>query len=223
MIFSSFKDFLFINKLTFRNYSILRICQILIVKKLKINGSILDAGSKKSISNVTNYLSSRVDDIIYLDNFSKTNNSLNINLETFHKDISHSFDNIFLMNVLEHIYNYQNCLNNCYNFLVKGGLFFGSTPFMFMIHPSPNDYHRYTEQSLKKSLERAGFKNIKIEILIGGIGICFYSSIFNITKKIPLINNFLLFFVCFFDKLINIFSKSYKNTMPLGYFFSAEK
>lgn len=222
MIFSSVKNFLFISKLTFLKFSILRILQILVIKKLKIHGSILDVGSKKSISNVTNYILNK-DNIVYLDNFSNNPNDLNINLEIYPHNMNCTFDNIFLMNVLEHIYNYQNCLNNCYNFLVKGGLFFGSTPFMFMIHPSPNDYHRYTEQSLKKSLERAGFKNIKIEILIGGIGICFYSSIFNITKKIPLINNFLLFFVCFFDKLINIFSKSYKNTMPLGYFFSAEK
>ena len=133
------------------------------------------------------------------------------------------FRSIFLMNVLEHIYNYQNCLKNCYSFLSKGGFFFGSTPFMFRIHPSPNDYHRYTEQSLRKSLESAEFKNIKIEILTGGIGICFYSSIFYITKKIPLINNVLLLLFSIIDEFINIFSKNYKKIMPLGYFFSAKK
>jgi SAM-dependent methyltransferase len=222
MIFSSVKNFLFVNKLTFFQFSILRILQILVIKKLKINGSILDAGSKKSISNVTNHLSKKYN-IVYLDNSSSNLNDLNINLEIYPHKISCSFDNIFLMNVLEHIYNYQNCLNNCYSLLTKDGLFFGSTPFMFAIHPSPNDFHRYTEQSLRKSLEIAGFKNIEIQVLAGGIGICFYSAIFNITKKIPLINNFLIIFFYVFDKLIYYFSKNFNNSLPLGYFFSAKK
>ena len=33
--------------------------QIIEIKKLSLNGSILDVGSKKSISNVTNYLNSK--------------------------------------------------------------------------------------------------------------------------------------------------------------------
>ena len=223
MIFSSLKNFLFINKLTFFNCSVLRIYQILKIKNLDIDGSILDVGSKKSISNVTNYITKKVCNIVYLDNSYNNANDLNVNLEIFPQNKTYSFDNVFLMNVLEHIYNYQNCLNNCYNFLASGGFFFGSTPFMFRIHPSPNDYHRYTEQSLRKSLELVGFKNIKIEILVGGIGICFYNSIFNFTKRIPLMNNFLLIIVCIIDKFINIFFKNIKKIMPLGYFFSAEK
>lgn len=222
MIFSSIKNFLFINKLTFLNYSILRILQILEVKKIKINGSILDVGSKKSISNVTNYISTK-ENIVYLDNFSNNSDDINMDLESIQQNIKYSFNNIFLMNVLEHIYNYQNCLKNCYNLLSKGGLFFGSTPFLFRIHLSPNDFHRYTEQSLKKSLEAAGFNNIRIRVLAGGIGIFFYSLIFNTTKKIPLINNFLIIFFLGFDKFIHIFSKNLRREIPLGYFFSAEK
>jgi len=222
MIFSSIKNFLFINKLTFLNYSILRVLQILEVKKIKINGSILDVGSKKSISNVTNYISTK-ENIVYLDNFSNNSNDINMDLESIQQNIKYSFNNIFLMNVLEHIYNYQNCLKNCYNLLSTGGLFFGSTPFIFRIHPSPNDFHRYTEQSLRKSLEAAGFNNIRIRVLAGGIGIFFYSLIFNTTTKIPLINNFLIIFFLVFDKFIHIFSKNLRKEIPLGYFFSAEK
>jgi hypothetical protein len=115
MIFSSIKNFFFINKLTFLNYSILRIFQILEVKQLKVTGTILDVGSKKSISNVTNYILSN-DKIMYLDNFSDNLNDLNINLAIFHQNLRNSYKNLFLMNVLEHIYYYQNCLNNfCQN------------------------------------------------------------------------------------------------------------
>jgi hypothetical protein len=223
MIFSSVKNFFFISKLTYLKFSILRIFQILEIKKLKLTGTLLDVGSKKSISNVTNFISERKN-IVYLDNFSSNNpNDLNMNLEIYSQNPGHSFDNVFLMNVLEHIYNYQNCLNNCYNLLSARGLFFGSTPFIFVVHPSPNDYHRYTEQSLRKSLEIAGFKNIKIKVLAGGIGFCCYSLIFNITKKIPFINNFLIMLAFIMDEIINIFSKNIRNITPIGYFFSAEK
>jgi hypothetical protein len=194
MIFSSIKNFLFINKLIFLKYSILRILQILEVKKLKLNGSILDAGSKKSDTNVSNYIFANKK-ISYLDNFSNNFKDLNVDLEILAKDTKYQFNNIFLFNVLEHIYNYQNCLNNCFNFLSKGGFFYGSTPFMYRIHPSPNDYHRFTEQSLRKSLKLAGFRNIEIKVLAGGVGICFYNSISFITNKIPGINNFLLIFL----------------------------
>lgn len=206
----------------FLKYSILRILQILEIKKLKIHGSILDAGSKKSISNVTNYIFNK-DKIVYLDNFSNNPNDLNINLEILENNVDYTFNNVFLMNVLEHIYNHQNCLNNCYNLLSKDGFFFGSTPFIFAIHPSPNDYYRYTEESLRKSLEIARFKNIEIKVLAGGIGICFYSLVFNITKKIPLLNNFLIILIYIFDKIIFCFSKKIKNSLPLGYIFSAKK
>lgn len=223
MIFSSIIKFFFISKLTYLNFSILRIFQILEIKKLKLAGSILDVGSKKSISNVTNFLPNRKN-IIYLDNFSSNNsNNLNMNLEFYNENIDKTFDNVFLMNVLEHIYNYQNCINNCFNLLSSGGLFFGSTPFIFVVHPSPNDYYRYTEQSLRKSLEIAGFKNIKIKVLGGGIFLCFYTLIFNLTKKIPFFNNFLIILVFTCDKIINVFSKNIKNITPVGYFFTAQK
>jgi hypothetical protein len=222
MMLSFLKNFLFVHKLTFLNFSILRILQIIEVKKIKLKGNILDVGSKKSISNVTNYVSGK-NNIVYLDNFSNNSNDLKVDLEIFPQKINLSFNNIFLINVLEHIYSYQNCLSLCYNFLSKKGTFFGSTPFIFRIHPSPNDYFRYTEQSLRNSLNIVGFKNVKIKILGGGIGLCIYSLIFNITKKIPLLNNFLIIFFYLLDAVIFVFSKNQKKILPLGYFFSAKK
>ena len=41
------KNFYFINKLTFKKYSILRIIQILNLLKLNLRGNILDVGAKR--------------------------------------------------------------------------------------------------------------------------------------------------------------------------------
>ena len=217
-----FKNFFYINKLIFNKFSILRILQILEVRKLSIQGSVLDVGGRRTSNNVTNYILYQ-NNFIYLDKFSDDKRDLKVDLEKLNLKQDYQFDNVFLINVLEHVYNFNNCLNNCYSFLRKGGNFFGSTPFMFRIHSSPNDFFRFTEQSLRRGLESAGFINIKISVLDGGIFICFYNSLSIITQKIPLFNNILLFFFKFLDKIVFIFSKKNKEIYPVGYFFSAQK
>jgi len=217
-----FKNFFFINKLIFNKFSILRVLQILELRKLSIQGSVLDVGGRRTSNNVTNYILYQ-NNVIYLDKFSDDKRDLKVDLEKINPRPDYQFYNVFLINVLEHIYNFNNCLNNCYSFLRKGGNFFGSTPFMFRIHSSPNDFFRFTEQSLRRSLESAGFINIKISVLDGGIFICFYNSLSIITQKIPLFNNILLFFLKFLDKIVFIFSKKNKEIYPVGYFFSAQK
>ena len=96
-------------------------------------------------------------------------------------------------------------------------------PFFFRIHGSPNDYFRYTEQSLLKLLKEQGFREIKIINLNGGIFLCFFSSISLFANRIPFLNN--IFFIIFqlLDLLISIFSKQSKNIYPLGYFFEGKK
>ena len=216
------KKFLFVLKLTFNGYSLLRIAQINEVKRLEINGSILDLGSKKSVTNVTNYLNTK-NKIIYGDNYSDDPKDLKIDLEKVGQLNGIRFDNILLLNVLEHIFNYKNCLRNCYSILNKNGKFFGSTPFIFRIHGSPKDYFRYTGDALKCLLEECGFKEIEIKILEGGIFICFYSSISTTTRKIPLLNNVLLIICQTLDKILYLFSKNMKKIFPLGYFFYGKK
>ena len=207
-----FKNFFYINKLIFNKFSILRVLQILEVRKLSIQGSVLDVGGRRTSNNVTNYILYQ-NNVIYLDKFSDDKRDLKVDLEKLNSRPDYQLDNVFLINVLEHIYNFNNCLNNCYSFLRKGGNFFGSTPFMFRIHSSPNDFFRFTEQSLRRSLESAGFINVKISVLDGGIFICFYNSLSIITQKIPLFNNILLFFFNLTSKALNIFILFTKSLM----------
>ena len=197
--------------------------QIIEIRKIILHdGPVLDMGSKKSITNITNYLTTN-EKINYADKFSKDSEDLIIDLEEVNEINNKTFKNVLLFNVLEHVYNFKNCLKNCYQILDRDGFFYGSTPFFFRIHGSPNDYFRYTEQGLIKALEDTGFKNIKVKVLCGGIFICFYNSISLITMRIPLLNNILLILCQILDNIIMIFSKNIKDVFPLGYFFQGNK
>jgi hypothetical protein len=215
---------MFIHSLIFKKYSILRIMQISEIRKLRLKGSVLDVGSKKSISNVTNYLNTE-EKINYADKFAKDPNDLTMDLEEIIETKDKVYKNVLLFNVLEHVFNFKNCLKNCYLILDNNGFFCGSTPFFYRIHGSPNDYFRYTEQSLIKVLEETGFKNTKVKVIGGGIFICFFSSIFPLSNRIPLLSNILFIFCQILDGIILLFSKkkNTKNIFPLGYFFQAEK
>ena len=83
---------------------------------------LLETLIKKSSTNVTNYLNIK-NKITYLDNYSSDSEVVKINLEEREEEAKLKFDNVFLLNVLEHIYNYKNCLNNCYLILNEKGIF----------------------------------------------------------------------------------------------------
>ena len=200
----------------------MRIFQILEIQKLEINSDFLDLGSTQSETNVSNYVKNKD-----LRTYANLNTNLkgqnNINLEIYPNDIKKKFKTIFLMNVLEHIKNTNNCFNNINDILDGDGIVYGSTPFLFHIHQSPNDYFRFTKQFLEEFLKEKGYKEIEVKILGTGIFCNMYSSLFNLTKIIPFLNVIIFSLAIIFDKILNIFLKNIKDINPLGYFFIAKK
>ena len=118
--YSLIRSFLFKQKMTFKKYSILRILQIEELKKISIDGDILDIGGKKTPNNVTNYIGKKVK---YLDKFSKDNDDiildLEIDLQKQNANYSNKFDYVLLMNVLEHVYNHKLLLKELYRLTKK--------------------------------------------------------------------------------------------------------
>jgi len=79
------------------------------------------------------------------------------------------YDGVLLMNVLEHIFEYRQLVNECARVLRPGGQVVIAAPFIFPYHPSPNDFHRYTSAALTRALEKAGFADIAIQPIGGGL------------------------------------------------------
>jgi SAM-dependent methyltransferase len=76
---------------------------------------------------------------------------------------SNSFDAVVCSEVLEHVGNPTSILKEAFRVLKPGSLIFICVPFLFRIHPDPDDFGRYTDQYLRIMLKEAGFKNIMIE------------------------------------------------------------
>jgi len=70
------------------------------------------------------------------------------------------FDTVIATEVLEHSYNPQKAINEIYRILKKGGACILSTRFIFPYHPDPQDYYRFTWDSLEYLFKK--FENVKI-------------------------------------------------------------
>jgi hypothetical protein len=218
---SFLKFLIFVIKYTSRKYSFLRILQIFEASKTELSGTILDLGGNDFSHNISNYFNGNYV-IQFADKFPKDEKTIKVDLE-LDKTLNQKFDNICLMNILEHIKNYKNVINFSNNVLNLNGRIIGSVPFLFKIHYSPNDYFRFTEQLLYEEFKDLGFEQIVIKPLSKGIFSNIYATIFDYTKKIPLLNILLIIFCLILDKIFFFINKNYIKNYPLGYFFIATK
>ena len=80
-----------------------------------------------------------------------------------------TYDGVVLFNVLEHIFEYRTLLTESARILKPHGRMLLVVPFLFPVHPSPDDFHRFTANALRKELEKLGLTDIKVVALGGGV------------------------------------------------------
>jgi ubiquinone/menaquinone biosynthesis C-methylase UbiE len=212
---------------TFKKKSLNRILQEIYAKKQIASGFVVEfgaeSGSTKNFTNFVNIIDKK--NIVYADKIIKEDKE--IISEDLEKELSfkdQSFDSVIIFNVLEHVYNIHNAIKEIHRSLKKGGLIIGSTPFTHRIHNAPSDYNRYTEQFLNKIFHEKKFTNVSVEVYGYGPFTAAYVMIFDYTKLIPLLNNFILTFCILSDTFINIFTKTkLKAIYPITICFSAKK
>lgn len=73
----------------------------------------------------------------------------------FSKDI---FDGILCTQVLEHVNEPTDVINEFYRVLKPGGVLYLSAPQGWGVHQEPHDYFRFTHYGLKYLLEKSGFE-----------------------------------------------------------------
>lgn len=78
-----------------------------------------------------------------------------------------SFDGVVSFQVLEHVWNLDWYLSECWRILKPGGWLLLSTHGNWLYHPHPGDYRRWTRTGLERELEIRGFKIQEVHGVIG--------------------------------------------------------
>ena len=69
-----------------------------------------------------------------------------------------SFDTVFSTQVLEHVFEQQQMINEAYRVLKSNGTVILTVPFTWELHEEPYDFFRVTKHGLKEMFEKAGFE-----------------------------------------------------------------
>lgn len=78
-----------------------------------------------------------------------------------------SFDVVVSTQVLEHVAEPRLYLSECFRVLRPGGQLLLSTHGVFVYHPDPGDYWRWTSAGLKREIEHAGFEMTRFAGVFG--------------------------------------------------------
>jgi SAM-dependent methyltransferase len=84
------------------------------------------------------------------------------------------FDRVLFNQVLEHLPEPGRALTELHRVLKPGGRVFCSVPLFYEEHQKPYDFFRYTQFSLRRLFEEAGFEVVRIEWLEGYLGTVSY-------------------------------------------------
>lgn len=138
-----------------------------IVDNIDLNNmTILDIGGGNKNSSYHKILSKKGNKFIAVD--ISDNCDYKVNLEYGKLPFEdNSQEVIFCFNVMEHIFNYQNLLDEIYRVLKPQGKLYFYVPFLVNKHADPYDFFRYTDNALIKLFQNTGFQEIKIETLYG--------------------------------------------------------
>jgi SAM-dependent methyltransferase len=137
------------------------------LSEIVLEGSVLDLGGSRKSKYQSLFRGEHTITTVNFDEGAKP--EILHDLETPLPTENDSYDNVLLINVLEHIYNYKQLVTESFRVLKSGGQVVVAVPFMFPEHPSPSDFHRFTKEALKKVFTDAHFSEIEIKPLGTGV------------------------------------------------------
>lgn len=203
-------------------YSILREGEYERLRILEINGSILDLGGNTNSEYHSLLKGNHSVSTVNISN--KYGCDMVFDIQEKFPIESEKFDAVLSMNVLEHIYGFDNVITETFRVLKKGGIFIFAVPFMHHIHGNPDDYFRYTRSALEKILEEHHFTEIDVQ----EIGFGLFSLLYQTTAgMLPSVLKGLFKNIAIsVDRFLGKLSGRYRNVakrIPLGYFVTAKK
>ena len=201
--------------------SLLRRKQLSYIQGIELFGKVIDLGSKSMENHYYGLIKkSKISSFYFTDFYNESENVLKVNLEEKFNLESDAFDNVLLFNVLEHIYNEKNLIQESFRICKKGGYLYILVPFIWHFHKDPFDFKRYTSEALEKLLTDSGWNVVEICPTLSGRLTSSYSLIESLFPKV--IRVFLEKIIRICDKLLSMIS-NYDSTFVVGYTAVAKK
>lgn len=198
--------------------SIIRDAEYENLSKLTLTGSVMDVGGGKNaayqelIKGEHTFVSINIKEAALPDHI--------VDIEKKFPFEDQTFDNAICLNVLEHVYEFENAFSEQVRCVKIGGKLVIAVPFMHHIHASPDDFLRYTESALRRMTNKYGCEVESLTTLGGGL----FSLIFQ-TAGTGLpgkgIQSVCKVIAVSLDKALNKLSRHYRTLtaiIPLGYF-----
>ena len=217
-----FKYLIFVRE-CFKGKSLVRtLYNIHLSNKTPFFGRGIDFGAKNASSSYYRFIDITKAEMTFTDLYPISKKVKSIDFEKDFDLTDEQYDFAFVINTLEHIYNYQNFINNINISLVKGGKLEGAIPFLHPYHKDPDDYFRYTHTALKRILEKANFENVEITPICKGAFSVFVSIISSKLKfKILILISWSL--AILLDLILNKISKNNLNIYSCLAFTATKK
>lgn len=193
-----------------------------------LNGKILDLGGKK-INKRGSFLPPLGDDIkwLYLNNDPGTSPDYLCGADKIPTEKEY-FDCIIISELLEHVPDPENVIMEAFRVLKKGGKCFITIPFLYRVHPDPEDHQRWTDFKLANVCKRIGFNILELRPMGGVFAVVNDFWLFSVTRiknksLISLINK-ILFRI--FTPLLKLLDKKFlylQNNITTGWSIVLQK
>ena len=79
-----------------------------------------------------------------------------------------SFDQVLILETIEHVADPDRCLAECVRVLKEEGKLFLTMPFLYQVHGDPYDFQRWTADKLELELRKHNFSEISV-VPMGGL------------------------------------------------------
>ncbi|HLD64293.1 MAG TPA: methyltransferase domain-containing protein [Candidatus Peribacteraceae bacterium] len=191
--------------------------------EVELNGSVLDIGGTKGGKYLACLKGNNTVTTVNIDE--KYGYDLKFDVEKPFPLADASYDHVICINLLEHIYNDKNVIQESFRVLRPGGTMINVTPFLIAVHGCPNDFRRYTDEALRRMFQDAGFIVDEVKPIAYG---CFH-TVYQLTfVLVPLkpIRELYRWLCVGLDRLLMALSKKYTEhtkNFALGYIVRARK
>jgi len=202
--------------ITFRRYYLDQV-----LSDMNFYGKVLDVGGKKENKRGTfRPPLEKVESWEYLNIDKSTNPDYNCSADNIPVEDG-TFDIIMLAEVIEHLENPIEVINECYRALKKGGKIVVTVPFLNALHADPYDFQRWTDLKIENVFNKSAFKDISINPMGGKTAVIY--DLLNFSQTPTLFNTRI------FRKILQISSPIFKildkpnRFVTTGYFIEAKK